>query len=406
MKRIVMTSREFKGQSGMVMVVCLIILLMLSLIGISSITTSNTDMMLAGITQQSDAAFYLADAGAEKTIATLNHDRNWRDGFDHEALGHGYYEVTVVDSVSNPALGEKLLVTSTGLVQDATKTVEIKLRPEYLSRFRYAAFGRDSLTISSTGLADSYDSDNGTYASQAINGPDSDGNMYASSGGDIGSNGEISLQSGTQVHGDGSTSQAGGIDMSSGSIIYGDTTDGAPPDPPDPIPPDEFADAEANNDASSNLTIIGDASYNSSTNQLYAENGSTVIFGSGTYYFSSVDFVGGSILQIAPGANVRIYVGGNWNTGSGAIVNTSQIPSNLLIYCSGSEVTLSGGTSFYGAIYAPDAKIDVSSGGRIYGSLIGRTVDVRSGSHVHYDEALSRMQDSFVGYTIDSWREL
>jgi len=57
--------RRSDGQRGMVLIVCLIILLMLSLIGIASIMTSNTEMQVAGNEIQQTGTFYAADAGLE-----------------------------------------------------------------------------------------------------------------------------------------------------------------------------------------------------------------------------------------------------------------------------------------------------------------------------------------------------
>ncbi len=60
-----------EGQRGMVLVVCLIILLMLSLIGIASITTSNTDMIIAGNEMNQTGSFYAAESGLERAAAAI-----------------------------------------------------------------------------------------------------------------------------------------------------------------------------------------------------------------------------------------------------------------------------------------------------------------------------------------------
>ncbi|UCC80921.1 MAG: pilus assembly PilX N-terminal domain-containing protein [Candidatus Zixiibacteriota bacterium] len=60
-----------EGESGVVLIVCMIILLMLSLIGIASITTSNSEMRVAGNEMNSTGAFYAAEAGLEKATAEI-----------------------------------------------------------------------------------------------------------------------------------------------------------------------------------------------------------------------------------------------------------------------------------------------------------------------------------------------
>lgn len=59
------------SESGVVLIVCMIILLMLSLIGIASITTSNSEMQVAGNEMSSTGAFYAAEAGLEKATSEI-----------------------------------------------------------------------------------------------------------------------------------------------------------------------------------------------------------------------------------------------------------------------------------------------------------------------------------------------
>ncbi|MCD6162205.1 MAG: hypothetical protein J7K40_07310 [candidate division Zixibacteria bacterium] len=69
---------KLKNESGVVMIVCLSLLLMLSLIGIASISTSNTDMDIAGNEFKNTGAFYAAESGLEKAAAAIitNYETN------------------------------------------------------------------------------------------------------------------------------------------------------------------------------------------------------------------------------------------------------------------------------------------------------------------------------------------
>jgi len=69
MKKI--SKMERKGNSGVVLIVCMIILLMLSLIGIASITTSNSELQVAGNEIKNTGAFYAAEAGLEKATSEI-----------------------------------------------------------------------------------------------------------------------------------------------------------------------------------------------------------------------------------------------------------------------------------------------------------------------------------------------
>ncbi len=61
------------GENGFVLVICLILLLMLSLIGIASITTSTSDMRVSGNEMNQTGAFYAAESGLERAAAAIIH---------------------------------------------------------------------------------------------------------------------------------------------------------------------------------------------------------------------------------------------------------------------------------------------------------------------------------------------
>ena len=63
--------RRSDRQGGMVLIVCLIILLMLSLIGIASVMTSNSEMQVAGNEMNQTGSFYTAEAGLEKAASEV-----------------------------------------------------------------------------------------------------------------------------------------------------------------------------------------------------------------------------------------------------------------------------------------------------------------------------------------------
>ena len=63
--------KKLKNESGVVLIVCLSILFMLALIGIASITTSNTDMDIADNEYKTTGAFYAAESGLERAAASI-----------------------------------------------------------------------------------------------------------------------------------------------------------------------------------------------------------------------------------------------------------------------------------------------------------------------------------------------
>ncbi len=62
---------KIKNESGVVLIICLAVLLMLSLIGIASITTSNNDMQIADNEMKATGAFYAAESGLEQAASAI-----------------------------------------------------------------------------------------------------------------------------------------------------------------------------------------------------------------------------------------------------------------------------------------------------------------------------------------------
>jgi hypothetical protein len=117
------------NEHGFVMVVCIMMLFMLSLVAVLSISTSKTDMDLAGNLKHSTEAFYIADAGSEKALAMIANDVSWRQGFDNETLGHGSYTVTIADSSTVPSLREKIMITSYASCRESQAGVRVVMGP-------------------------------------------------------------------------------------------------------------------------------------------------------------------------------------------------------------------------------------------------------------------------------------
>ncbi|MEE9554434.1 MAG: PilX N-terminal domain-containing pilus assembly protein [candidate division Zixibacteria bacterium] len=80
------------GQRGMVLIVCLIILLMLSLIGIASITTSNSDLTVAGNELNQTGSFYAAESGLERAASEMKASYE-SSGIPPSPLPHGEVEL-------------------------------------------------------------------------------------------------------------------------------------------------------------------------------------------------------------------------------------------------------------------------------------------------------------------------
>jgi hypothetical protein len=109
------------------------------------------------------------------------------------------------------------------------------------------------------------------------------------------------------------------------------------------------------------------------------------------------DFIvnGAGYVYIAPGASLKLYVGGMGSISGGGVVNDSGpngsgLPGSFSYYGLPSSTSLyvNGSGDFVGTINAPEASVRISGGGSVYGAVICNTFTCSGGSGVHYDQAL------------------
>jgi hypothetical protein len=105
----------------------------------------------------------------------------------------------------------------------------------------------------------------------------------------------------------------------------------------------------------------------------------------------------------SPGGSVTL----TGNNVGGAIGAT---PVNFIFYGTTNltSVTLSGNSAFIGAIYAPEATLNLNGGGNsnnLMGSAIVKSASMNGHYDFHYDEALSKFGPP-KGFVANSWQEL
>ena len=217
-----MSYLEKRGnQGGMVLIVCLIILLMLSLIGIASITNSNSDLTIAGNEISQTSAFYSAEAGIERAFSEIQANSAWREGFHNQTLGGGTYNVVVVDSSSDAAMGPNLKITSIGSIEQVKSGIEVVLCPGYVHPlYNHAIYAGNSSEYDP-------DADPMVWSAQLdLGGCGSDADVV---NGDIFFNGNVNIDCNAQLNG---SAEAGG--SITGNAPAGGATEGVeylePPD--------------------------------------------------------------------------------------------------------------------------------------------------------------------------------
>ena len=104
----------------------------------------------------------------------------------------------------------------------------------------------------------------------------------------------------------------------------------------------------------------------------------------GNYVAANINVNAPGAIRIAPAGEVRIWVTGTLNLGGN--LNANGTPKNLTILVTSSGfVNINGGGAFFGLLYAPTSVVNVN--GPVFGTVIGRSVTLNSGSAVHFDQS-------------------
>lgn len=131
----------------------------------------------------------------------------------------------------------------------------------------------------------------------------------------------------------------------------------------------------------------------------------------------------GGALELAEGANLRVFVKGDVVVGGTGLVNSNS-PRNLIIYNTTTAEDIANGTDrpivklhgngfLSAAVYAPEAEISLRGGGgegEMFGSVVGNTVTFSGNNYnFHYDESLAFINDDDGGAKrpeVTRWLEL
>jgi hypothetical protein len=244
-------------------------------------------------------------------------------------------------------------------------------------------FGATGVSLAG-GYVDSYDSSKGAYG--GVHGSN------VSVGTNSTANGAINLSGGATIYGDALVGPGGDpadvITTSGGAVIYGSKTalpslkDMTPMSAPGGGTPASFKSG----------TTLMSGTYRVSSINL-SGNGIGTINGNVTLYVTgNLNLSGGAQIAILPGGSLIVYLDGNLHVSGGGIVNQTLDTHRLTIYGTPTCTTASysGSSAFYGVMYAPAASTTIS-GASIYGSVIGRSVNISGGAAIHYDESLRKV---------------
>jgi hypothetical protein len=257
----------------------------------------------------------------------------------------------------------------------------------------------------------------GSFNSATEGTPTNPPSNQTSSGGNVGSNGNVSLGgTSTNVNGSISTYQpptvgacpGNGVSTSGspghGSIV-GLGSPYSPPTPPipNPLPPQTkvtYKDTTLTPGSYGNATMQGSVTLQGGT------TGSPAV-----YTFNSIDFNGNATVQIT--GPVVINLAGQPNMANvldmtgGSFANNTYVPSQFVINYGGSgAIKISGGTDAFAVINAPNADLTFIGGSNFYGQAIGKTITDQGGTNFYWDTSLTSPPPNANSFYAISMREL
>jgi hypothetical protein len=389
-----------------------------------------------------NSALILAEAGIEEGMTLINNG-SWSSASASAADGwtvnNNVYSITrVMDGklgsytviVTNSSPVPTIRSTGTAYTQDSNNhsnnvTRTVLVRTVNTSPFPGALTMQQTIDMNGNNVTvDSYDSTDSRYSIwlAALNygiyvNTGSSRNNYRKAGGDVatdgGVTGVIDVGNG-QIYGKVNTGPGGTAVLGSQGSV-GDLnwvpTKGIKPGysqndmnvafPPVTVPTTNWTSLANNN----NITSSGAYKMNEITGNMTI-SGSNVVL----YVPSGISLKGNSVLTIQTNARVTIYAGGSiTDGGNGKINSASQHATQLIIFGlpSLTSIKLNGNGAFWGAIYAPSARVQFKGGGNsggFYGALVGYDIVMTGNSTFSYDEALGKFGGS--GFTVTSWKEI
>ena len=298
-------------------------------------------------------------------------------------------------------------ITSTGTIT-AGKTAQVEVSatletPKFPAQM-YAAFGTaggcGTLNFHGNNTqTDSYDSGAGLVGGNPA---------LSNSGGNVGTNGNLTEGGGADIYGTLSSPRVGVGACSAGNVNALSSSGGAtvnghnPPQPgdivqlpqavvlpPPTVPPGVPTTAyNGNGQILLNGASVGDVTVNANSTLTLGAPGvvSTINMNSLTINGNAELVILGTVILniVGTGQTTPIDFTG------GSVSNASFDPTTFqVMYAGDGNVKLNGGAHTTAMIYSPNAAVSFNGGGDFYGSVVGATIDDTGGARIHYDRRLS-----------------
>ena len=435
------THRRNRSERGTVLIVTLLVLAMLAL-GVGSYLSLNLNTSrLARRSYQQNAAFHLAEAGAEEAVWSFNraHAKQpdawagwtvqgaaaWRrfEGFDFGGGTRGRVKIYVNNT--SPAAGSKPQAVALAEVGSEALPANTRMIEITLGRRSFFAAGIVALNVvkfaGTNTTVDSWNSDpDKNPATPAV--PYSE--AVRNDGGSIATTAvqnNAMLVNHAEVWGHVATGGAAPEVGANGSVLGADS------------PPDVQIDpARVSTDFSADLPVLGAPldgtpivsvgatlgtvgqatkwrcnSISLSGNETLNILGDVTLILTATVG-SALDVTGNASIIIPEGSSLTLYAEADLKIAGKGLANANSRPASCRLIgtsATSQSVHVAGNGALKAALYAPNADVQVNGNGDVMGAVVGRSVTFTGNAAFHYDESLAyEGEDAPFGVT--RWREL
>ena len=397
-----------RNRQGFVYALSLLVMFFLTLMGTSILMRSVSEADSSERFGYQSAALHLADAGVDQAARNLRTPTDLTDDITTGTLPTGTF---TLDAAVDLGAQTWKVVSHGASVQEPTRNRNIEVVFSLLpqSVFQYALFADLALTAGGSANTDSYDSRLGVYGAclSGCGGGSPVNNVGRN--GDIGTNGTTAgsvALSGGSIFVDGQIAVGPGVSDPASivtgydpAMITGGTS-----------PPSDTQDvvAQSSTFPMPNVTVPEGLTCSDRV-----VNGSeTVTLTAGTYCYHNLTIQGNGTLTASGSA--KVYLTGELSAQGNSSVGVPTDPTKMVfLMTSTSEATIEEGTitgsnKFYGAIYGPQATINITGNAEVYGAIIADRVNLTGSAEIHYDEAVNTITEVSNLYqtSVVYWQEL
>jgi Tfp pilus assembly protein PilX len=395
---------------------------------VSPVTSGGNPVILSANSSQSSnypissiqSAFHTAAKG------TLTNGHGGSMNYAAYATLLSMRQVNVYGSTT-PVTVQTWQITSDGTISgvrnaqvEVSAIVERQVTPAQSYALFATSHGCGAITFTGNANINSYDSTNIQMSGGSV--------VTQQSGGNVGTNGNLTESGNTHIYGSLSTprtgvgncnngapdawTSSGQASVSGGLIQLPQPITYPTPDAPNPLPPTTNTGITKNNgcagllhcSVSGNAIILTPGSFGN----LSLTGGATMHLTAGTYAINSIKLSGNSAIVIDSGPVIFNVAGTSVATPvdltGGSLTNSTLIPTNFQIFYAGSgNITITGGSQAAGLVYAPNASVKSAGGTDWFGAVVANTITDTGGTSFHYDRHLQTSFYTVGNYMVNSF---